>query len=159
MDAVSYRPLNTEDAAILQEATVFNLNWESERFSLADVLGDPKLAHYTTLVPDRGDFGIVAESAGSWVGVVWMLFLPEDDPGYGFVAPGVPELSICVAPGRRGQGIGSDLMERALTASRDRGLSSVSLSVETGNRARDLYVKSGFTPVEGKTADVLAVTL
>ena len=81
---------------------MLNLNWETPRFSPADVLGDPKLEHYTRLVPDRGDFGFVAEIDGRWVGVVWLLFLPEHDPGYGFVKPDVPELSVCVKPGYRG---------------------------------------------------------
>ena len=138
---------------------MLNLNWETPRFSPADVLGDPKLEHYTRLVPDRGDFGFVAEIDGRWVGVVWLLFLPEHDPGYGFVKPDVPELSVCVKPGYRGHGIGSRLVDKAMAASRDRKLEAVTLSVEAGNRARDLYLRVGFGPVDGKTDDVLTVTL
>ena len=28
-----------------------------------------------------------------WAGAAWALHLPEQDPGYGFVAEGIPEVS------------------------------------------------------------------
>jgi GNAT superfamily N-acetyltransferase len=49
------------------------------------------------------------------VGVTWALFLDGDDPGYGFVADGVPELSLSVWSGYRGQGVGGELLRLAFT--------------------------------------------
>ncbi|GAA3599322.1 hypothetical protein GCM10022198_24540 [Klugiella xanthotipulae] len=141
----TFRPLTTGDHAILLSATLLNLTWNGPRFTAADILADPALAHYTRLNPARGDFGLVATRRGAWVGAVWLLLLPAHDPGYGWVAEGVPELSVCVRPGHQREGIGRALMVRALASARNRGLPAVSLSVEAGNGARALYESLGFT--------------
>ncbi|MFC2764631.1 MAG: GNAT family N-acetyltransferase, partial [Rothia dentocariosa] len=86
-----------------------------------------------------------------WVGVVWLLFLPQDDPGFGFLASGIGELSICVRPGMRGAGIGTELLQRSIAVARTRGERKISLSVEEGNPARKLYEKYGFADVGGNT--------
>jgi GNAT superfamily N-acetyltransferase len=152
------RPLGRGDGALLLQATIHNLNWCGERFDEQAVLDDPRLRHYCEIVPARGDFGAVAEidapvdsSVGVGhgavpVGVVWLLHLPASDPGYGFVAEGTPELSVCVLPGHRGRGIGTDLVMWGLREARRRGISAVSLSVETANPARRLYERCGFVP-------------
>jgi hypothetical protein len=51
-----------------------------------EVLSDPRLAYYTGTRPERGDFGFVATQEDRWVAAVWLLFLPADAPGYGFVS-------------------------------------------------------------------------
>ncbi|MBB1031232.1 GNAT family N-acetyltransferase [Dietzia sp. SLG310A2-38A2] len=154
------RPLRVDDAALVAEATQFNVNWTGEeRVTPADIASDPALAHYTALRPDRGDFGVVAELGGCPVGVVWLLFLDAADPGYGYVADGVPELSVCVWPGYRGRGLGTRLVEAALAAARDRGLERVSLSVEAGNPARRLYADMGFVDAEGATSETMVIRL
>lgn len=59
----------------------------------------------------------------------------------------MPELSISVWSGYRGQGIGEKLMRLVVNEAKVRKLSLISLSVEAGNPAISLYRKSGFTPV------------
>lgn len=146
-----HRPLTARDAGLLEAATLGNLNWTGPRFTVDD-LRQPEFAHYTAFDGERGDFGIVAELDGRPVGVAWALFLPPEDPGYGYVGAEVPELSLWVAPDHRGRGVGRDLLRSLLDDARDRDVPAVSLSVEAGNRARALYTDEGFTDVPGREA-------
>lgn len=145
------RELRSEDEEILLEATLVNLNWNGTRFSGQDVLSNPEFAHYAKAVPERGDFGIVACDGIRWMGVVWILFLPQEDPGYGFVKPQIGELSVCVHENVRGAGLGRELMNDAIEITRSRGQEGVSLSVEGGNPARKLYESLGFVDADGDT--------
>ncbi len=145
---VTTRPLTVDDGELLRTATLANVNWTGEqRLTSRDVDETPELRHYCEFRPERGDLGLVAEVQGRVVGVVWVLFLDSDDPGYGFVADGVPELSLSVWSGHRGRGIGGGLLRRALEEARRRGLTRVSLSVEAGNPSVHLYRSVGFSPV------------
>lgn len=149
-----------DTAVLLLEATRLNVNWTGEeRVDDAGVLADRSLAHYAVLHPGRGDFGLVAEIGGRAVGVVWLLFLDASDPGYGYVADGVPELSVCVWPGYRGVGIGRLLLEEAFLAARKRDIRRVSLSVENGNPATRLYRDVGFSDATGSAPGTMIVGL
>jgi hypothetical protein len=51
-----------------------------------------------------GDFGVVAHNPTRHpLGAAWYRLFPAEAPGYGFVAPDVPELSIGVLEQARGQ--------------------------------------------------------
>ena len=157
---VTTRPLTAGDRELLRTATLANVNWSGEqRFTHRDVDERPDLRHYTGFRPDRGDLGLVVERDGRTAGVVWVLFLDAHDPGYGFVADGVPELSIWVAPGSRGRGLGGGLLRAALDEARRRGVERMSLSVEAGNPAVHLYRRCGFRPVPGAAEGTSAVDL
>ncbi|RVW06443.1 GNAT family N-acetyltransferase [Rhodococcus spongiicola] len=145
------RDLRSGDEAILLEATLINLNWNEARFRERDVLSNPEFAHYATVVPERGDFGVVAFHRARWVGVVWIVFLPSEDPGYGFVKPQIGELSVCVQESVRGSGLGREIMNDAISVACSRGNAGVSLSVEDGNPARNLYESLGFVDAGGDT--------
>lgn len=147
------RKLAPDDGGLLATATVGNVNWCGERITISDLADRPELRHYAAYAPSRGDFGLVAESHGQPVGVVWVLFLPSDDPGYGFVDDRTPELSIWVKPGHRGRGLGHALLAGVLLEARLRGVDAISLSVESGNPATELYRAVGFTEVVGREAD------
>jgi GNAT superfamily N-acetyltransferase len=69
-------------------------------------------------------------------GVAWLVFLPAEDPGYGFVNADTPELSITTFPAYRGQGVGSALLSELVSNACSRGLNGISLGVEDGNGAR-----------------------
>ena len=62
------RALAPDEMALLEWATLGNMNWCGERFTLADVREKPEFAHYTRIVPERGDFGFVAERHGEVLG-------------------------------------------------------------------------------------------
>jgi hypothetical protein len=109
------RPLSTQDEALVAQAMLGNLNWSGEQVTAHDVQTQPQLRHYTELMPQRGDFGIVAEGADEPIGLVWAQYLGAEDPGYGFVDEATPELCLWVAPSSRGFGVGRGLL-RALQA-------------------------------------------
>jgi ribosomal protein S18 acetylase RimI-like enzyme len=146
------RALGADDRPLLVTATLGNLNWVGERFTVQDVLSRPEFAHYVEVDLARGDFGVVAQDGDRATGVAWAVFLPDGDPGYGFVAPDVPEVSVWVDAACRGRGVGRRLLRELQAEAARRGLRAVSLSVEEGNRARDLYAALGFVPVPGREA-------
>ena len=77
--------------------------------------------------------------------MAWYRLLTEDAPGYGFVAPGVPELGIGVAEVFRGRRVGGALLEALLERARAEGFGALSLSVEDDNDpAARLYERYGF---------------
>ena len=93
-----------------------------------------------------GDAGVIGEDDRP-VGAAWLRLFPSDDPGYGFVAADVPELSIAVASESRGRGVGGRLLDALVDVARDEGHRAVSLSVEPDNPARRLYQRAGFVRV------------
>lgn len=95
----------------------------------------------------------MAERGPFVTGVVWLQFSPDTDPGYGFVNEETPELSIWVRDIERGRGLGRRLLRAAILETQRRNLSAVSLSVEAGNPAKELYASEGFTNVPGREAD------
>ena len=138
------RELRADDRDLLVEATFGNVNWVEERFTRDDVLTNPHFRHYYDPW-QASDFGYVAENSnGEAIGVVWLRFFTADDPGFGFVDEATPELSIWVAEGERGRGVGSQLLDAAIRAARSKGFRRISLSVEEGNPARRLYERAGF---------------
>lgn len=97
---------------------------------------------------DGDDFGVVAVSDhGTPLGAAWARAFPVDNPGYGFVAPNIPELTLAVAAAQRGRGVGRRLLEALIEVGRERGWREMSLTVEDGNRAAALYRAAGFRVV------------
>ena len=89
------------------------VNWSSEwkKKSRDRVLSTPRTARYIAGWPRDTDLGVIAEADGERIGAAWLRFLPAADPGYGFVASDVPELTIGVAAGWRGRGAGRALLQ------------------------------------------------
>jgi ribosomal protein S18 acetylase RimI-like enzyme len=116
--------------------------------SVVDVLSEPTLAHYVTGWPRADDLGVVALDGHQPVGAAWLRLFPASDPGYGFVDAATPELAMGVVRARRGRGIGRQLLDAVIAGARERGVASVSLSVEPDNHARRLYEQVGFRTVD-----------
>jgi ribosomal protein S18 acetylase RimI-like enzyme len=144
---MTIRPLGPADRALLREATLANMNWDGPRFTLDDVDGSRELSHYFTSFPSGRDFGLADVDGDTVRAVVWLVFLPAEDPGYGFVDADIPELSITTFAGYRSQGIGSALLSKLIDRARSSGIRGISLSVADGNRARRLYDRAGFDVV------------
>lgn len=153
MTEAKLRALTPADGPALRTATLGNLNWSGTRFTVTDLDTTPVFAHYTRLDPERGDFGVAAELDGQVVGVAWALFLPSTDPGFGFIAADIPELSLWVAAPNRGQGLGRRLLRAIQGKARQRHLTHLSLSVEEGNGARRLYEQERFVDVPDRRAE------
>jgi ribosomal protein S18 acetylase RimI-like enzyme len=113
-----------------------------------DVVDRPGIACYVAGWGRYGDDGVLAvdESSRADVGAAWLRLWPGPDTGYGFVDRATPELAIAVRPARRGQGIGTCLLDALLdrTATRYR---AVSLSVSLDNPAVALYQRFGFRAI------------
>jgi len=117
------------------------------------VLSTHRTAHYITGWPRATDLGVIAEADGERAGAAWLRFFPDADPGYGFVAADVPELTVGVAAHWRGRGVGRALLraiaERAMSA----GFRQISLSVERKNFAQKLYLSEGYQIVDSSDRD------
>lgn len=146
------------DAPFLGEMLVAAVNWDPERHLSRDrILADPALAHYVAGWPRPGDGGVTAFAADRQIGAAWWRLFAAEDPGYGFVAADVPELSIGVVPAWRGRGVGRRLLRAAMASASGAGWARLSLSVERANRARELYLAEGFRVVDrGVAADTMA---
>ena len=142
------REANSGDAAFLAEMLVEAADWRpGSTHAASEVLAWPGVGHYLAGWPRAGDVAVVAELGGVRVGAAWFRPFPADDPGYGFVAPDVPELSIAVAQRWRGSGVGRRLLEELLRRAAAAGHPSLSLSVDADNPARRLYEALGFRVV------------
>ncbi len=105
----------------------------------------PQIRKYVEGWGRDGDECVVAsEAAGKPLGAAWFRLFPAEDPGYGFVAEDVPELTIGVAEDARGRGIGGALMKRVIEVAKDDGYKSLSLSVKKDSSAVGLYERFGF---------------
>jgi GNAT superfamily N-acetyltransferase len=145
---VELREATAEDADFLLDMLVEASNWSGEeRIGRSAVLRDPQLHHYVSAWPRADDFGVVAMDRDRAVGAAWARRFSARDPGYGFVAPDVPELSMAVVSAQRGRGIGRRMLESMIELARRRGCRALSLSVEDGNRVARLYRAVGFRPV------------
>ncbi|MFF9343436.1 GNAT family N-acetyltransferase [Streptomyces sp. NPDC014773] len=145
------RSATAHDAGLLRDVLLEAYNWTGEqRFTAERLAADPYAARYLAGWPREGDFGVVAETGtGDPIGAAWARRLPEDEPGYGFVAPDVPELTLGVLPGHRGRGHGRALLTALVRSALDqpRPVTRLSLSVEDGNPAVRLYASLGFVRV------------
>jgi GNAT superfamily N-acetyltransferase len=134
------------DGGFLADMLVEVVNWSPEwkRVPRRRVLTRPGTGHYIAGWPRDGDLGVIAEEGGSPIGAAWLRFHPVDDPGYGFIAADVPELTIGVVPGWRGRGVGRSLLRAIAARAALAGIRRISLSVERRNFARGLYLSEGY---------------
>jgi GNAT superfamily N-acetyltransferase len=92
-----------------------------------------------------GDTALIAVDEGFPVAAGWYRLFRPEQPGYGFVDPETPELTIAVVPNRRGRGIGDVLLNALCDRARQEGHRAISLSVEWGNEPLlSFYEKHGF---------------
>jgi ribosomal protein S18 acetylase RimI-like enzyme len=143
------RPARADDLPFLEDMLLASMDWRGDGAMTRErIRATPELAHYLAGWPRAGDVGVVAEADGAPVGAAWARLFAEDDRGYGFVAPDVPELGTALVPAARGRGVGRRMLVALVAAVRASGAPAVSLSVEDGNdRARALYASLGFVPV------------
>ncbi|MFD3514702.1 GNAT family N-acetyltransferase [Streptomyces sp. NPDC058657] len=159
----SLRKATADDAGFLADMLVVAVNWDPAREAVERerVLRDRQTARYVEGWPRPGDRGVVAlEAGGQPIGAAWLRLFSCHDPGYGFVAQDVPELSVGVLPSWRGKGVGRALLTAAARQAAERGVARICLSVERANRARGLYTAAGFTTVaSGPDSDTMVMVL
>ncbi|UFU07437.1 GNAT family N-acetyltransferase [Ruania halotolerans] len=165
--SIGVREAGPEDAEFLVDMLLAAFNWTGEeRYTRKQILKDKSTSLYVAGWQREGDLGVIAvDLAGPSglqipVGAAWVRRFPARNPGFGFVAEDVPELSVAVLSHHRGRGIGSGLIRSLAPRLAGAGITRVSLSVEHGNPARALYERLGFTAVteqEGATTMVADV--
>ncbi|MGH2344713.1 MAG: GNAT family N-acetyltransferase [Chloroflexota bacterium] len=123
-------------------------------------LAQPANQKYLAAWGRPGDAAVVAvDAAGRRGGAAWYRLFPEEAPGYGFVAPEVPELSIGTCAAARGQGVGTRLLRALLDTARAHPFERMSLSVDRQNPARALYERLGFRDAGISDSDDSSVTM
>jgi GNAT superfamily N-acetyltransferase len=166
--AFDIRPADAADLLFLADMLIEAVNWHPQRDWDRDrILSDPALAHYLTGWPGPGESGALAEAAGTArtlagtpVGAAWLRLLPASDPGFGFVAEDIPELTVGVVASWRRRGVGRALLRALAAQARSTGFAGISLSVERGNPACELYRQEGFRAVGGdEGADTMLLLL
>lgn len=156
------REATADDAGFLLGMLVEACNWTGEqRFARRDVEVHPRLAHYITGWPRAQDFGVIAVGDyGAPLGATWARTFSAQDPGYGFVAADIPEISMAVVASQRGHGIGRRLLQALVDTAGQNGWRALSLSVEDGNRVAHLYRAAGFTRVgRNENSDTMMLDL
>jgi GNAT superfamily N-acetyltransferase len=140
------RGVDEFDREFLERMFVVAADWNPERVhGEQHWREDPMMEKYVGPWREGSDFGFLVDTAATDepLGAIWMRYFEADDPGYGFVDDQTPEITLGVREGFRGQGIGRMLLQAAQEAAPGR----LSLSVEDGNRAIQLYESVGFVPV------------
>ena len=148
------RPAGAQDLPFLRDMLrhAYYARWGTD--------ADVPLERYVAGWGRPGDEALVAIDEFQPVGAAWYRLFPPDEPGYGFVDDGTPELTIAIVPSRRGRGLGRGLLEGLLAQARDDGFARISLSVEPDNDAIHLYEHHGFAKVgERAGAWVMRATL
>jgi ribosomal protein S18 acetylase RimI-like enzyme len=137
------RRATARDIDFLWDALGWASNW---RGGPEEKIGEESSdARYVEHWGRPGDAGVVAEDEnGRPLGAAWYRLFTDAKHGYGYLAPGIPELSVAVDPRQRGQGIGTALLEALTECARTDGLPALSLSVEEDNPALRLYERLGF---------------
>lgn len=138
------------DARFLTSMLVAAVNFSPEgQHDAATVLSNPQVANYIAGWPRDRDLGLVAIAEGDLpLGACWLRYRPASEPGYGFVASDVPELTIGVRHHARGRGIGRALLRAIAAQARAAGVTKLSLSVEHANHgASRLYRSEGWRTV------------
>ena len=133
---------------MLYEAVYWRDDGAEERPPLDAMLEDPRIKGYVAGWGRAGDVALCAlDRREEPVGAAWYRRFTAAEPGYGFVAEDVPELSIGVYPECRGQRIGSLLLGALLARARSSHERALSLSVSRENPAKRLYARNGFEVV------------
>jgi ribosomal protein S18 acetylase RimI-like enzyme len=131
---------------------LWDMGWEAtavdtgmRALGRAAAFAKPHVRRYLDGWGRPGDAAVVAlDTDGRRLGAAWYRLFPAEDPGWGFVATDVPELSIGVVTEARGRGVGSALLDALLARAREQGYRAVSLSVDRQNPACRLYERKGF---------------
>jgi GNAT superfamily N-acetyltransferase len=159
---VALRRASAADATFLGDMLVEAAEWSGDRTRpKVQLLADPKVNRYLKGWKRAVDDGVLAlDDNGTPIGACWYRVLPKSEPGYGFVAPGVPELTLGVRQLWRAQGVGRTLLRALCQVATERGHQRISLSVERANFAQRLYVSEGFVTVSaGADSDTMVKTL
>jgi ribosomal protein S18 acetylase RimI-like enzyme len=144
-----FRLSTRADPVFLAEMLYEAVNWRDdgaeERPAFEEQLAQPELRRYVEGWGRKGDLAVVAlDRVDEPIGAAWYRIFDAGEPGYGFLASDVPELSIAVYPECRGRRVGTLLLSTLVTRAQADGHRAISLSVAPENPAARLYARQGF---------------
>jgi GNAT superfamily N-acetyltransferase len=109
------RPVGIHDIRFLRDMLRHAYHW---RFAEDE---ERPVYRYVQNWGRAGDAGVMALDGPHAYGAAWYRLFTEREPGFGFVDPETPELTIAVVPSRRGKGAGKELLEALLAHARETG--------------------------------------
>jgi ribosomal protein S18 acetylase RimI-like enzyme len=138
------------DMPFLKEMLFEAAYWrpDMERPSIEEGLSLPELKKILSGWGRKGDTAVIAETSDRLkTGAAWYRFWTEGNHSYGFVKSQIPEIGMAVVREYRGQGIGNALLRELIRIADENKIYELSLSVESDNPARYLYLKHRFIKV------------
>jgi L-amino acid N-acyltransferase YncA len=139
------------DVPFIRSMLTHAYNWHVARFDT-----DIPLARYVDGWGRPGDTALVAIEGGHRVGAAWFRLFRASAPGFAFLDEQTPELTVAVVPGRRGEGIGQELLRGLVERARADGHPGLCASVEKNHPEVRLFEQAGFEVV-GETEDTLTM--
>lgn len=143
MSPVRIRAATADDEPLLWRMLTFAASMEGGEDEVARAQADPDLRGYVDGFGRIGDRGVVAVRGTEPIGAAWLRLLHGEPHPAKVWTLEVPELAIALAPGARGQGVGSALLRALIADAADR-YPALALSVRDGNAAVRLYERYGF---------------
>jgi ribosomal protein S18 acetylase RimI-like enzyme len=134
------------DLPALDVALAYALDWRGEGGwdSAAELIAATGHGYLLAGWGRAGDAAVVAVRDTETVGAAWYRFWDDALHSYGYIDESTPEVGVGVAPGERGRGVGTALLKELIAVAAERGIATLSLSVERDNPASGLYRKLGF---------------
>ena len=97
MPQITFRVLSPADLPFLKEMFYISLfSVKGEDAFPRDIIEKPHLARYHQDWGKEGDYGIVVHKGEEDLGAIWVRFFTKENPGYGFVEEGAPEMGIAL---------------------------------------------------------------
>jgi len=119
-----------------------------------EIIEQPELKiYYEDFGTGRADHCIVADDNGKVVGAVWTRIMDD----YGHVDDETPSFAISLYKEYRGQGLGTQMMNRMLNLLEEKGYEKASLAVQKANYAVRMYEKAGFKTVNENEEEFIMV--
>jgi len=131
------------DVPFMRSMLTHAYNWHVTKLEATEI----PLAGYVDGWGRNGDAVLIAIEDGHRLGAGWYRLFTEASPGFGFVDERTPELTIAVVPGRRGEGIGHELLRRLIDRGRAEGYQALSASIERSNAEVSIFAQEGFETV------------
>ena len=126
-------------------------NWHVAKFET-----DIPLSRYIDGWGRPGDTALIAIEDGHRMGAAWYRLFRPAAPGYAFIDEQTPEVTVAVVPGRRGEGIGKELLHSLVERAQADGHPALSASVQKNHPEVKTFEREGFETV-GETESTLTM--
>ena len=130
------------DVPFMRSMLTHAYNWRVTNFET-----DIPLSRYVDGWGRKGDTALIAIDEGHRLGAGRYRLFRAGAPGYGFIDEQTPELTIAVVPGRRGEGIGQELLHALVERAQADGYPARSASMERSHPEVHIFEREDFETV------------